>query len=125
MPNFMNLPSFTEDGDVNVVIETPRGSRAKFAYEPKLKTFTLSKSLLVGLTYPHDWGFVPSTKADDGDPLDIMVVHDAATFPGIVLTCRIIGILQIKQKGIRQRQGRAQRPPICGAPQVAFRAGSS
>ena len=99
MPNFMNLPSFTEDGDVNVVIETPRGSRAKFAYEPKLKTFTLSKSLLVGLTYPHDWGFVPSTKADDGDPLDIMVVHDAATFPGIVLTCRIIGILQIKQKG--------------------------
>jgi inorganic pyrophosphatase len=99
MPNFMNLPSFTEDGDVNVVIETPRGSRAKFAYEPKLKTFTLSKSLLVGLTYPHDWGFVPSTKTDDGDPLDIMVVHDAATFPGIVLTCRIIGILQIKQKG--------------------------
>jgi inorganic pyrophosphatase len=98
MPNFINLPSFTEDGDVYVVIETPRGSRAKFAYEPKLETFTLSKSLLVGLTYPHDWGFVPSTKADDGDPLDIMVVHDAATFP-VVLTCRIIGVLQIKQKG--------------------------
>ena len=98
MPNFINLPSFTEDGDVYVVIETPRGSRAKFAYEPKLETFTLSKSLLVGLTYPHDWGFVPSTKADDGDPLDIMVVHDAPTFPGLVLTCRIIGILQIKQK---------------------------
>jgi inorganic pyrophosphatase len=92
MPNFINLPSFTEDGDVYVVIETPRGSRAKFAYEPKLETFTLSKSILVGLTYPHDWGFVPSTKADDGDPLDIMVVHDAATFPGLVLTCRI-GIL--------------------------------
>jgi len=107
MPNFMNLPSFTEDGDVNVVIETPRGSRAKFAYEPKLKTFTLSKSLLVGLTYPHDWGFVPSTKADDGDPLDIMVVHDAATFPGIVLTCRIIGILQIKQKG--KGKGKVER----------------
>jgi inorganic pyrophosphatase len=54
--------------------------------------------LLTGLTYPHDWGFVPSTKADDGDPIDIMVVHDAATFPGIVLTCRVIGILQIEQK---------------------------
>lgn len=65
---------------------------------PRLKTFTLSKSLLTGLTYPHDWGFVPSTKADDGDPIDIMVVHDAATFPGTVLTCRIIGILQIEQK---------------------------
>jgi inorganic pyrophosphatase len=80
------------------VVETPRGSRAKFDYDPKLKTFTLSKSLLTGLTYPHDWGFVPSTKADDGDPIDIMVVHDAATFPGIVLTCRVIGILQIEQK---------------------------
>jgi inorganic pyrophosphatase len=98
MPNFINLPLFTEDGDVHVVVETPRGSRAKFAYDPKLETFVLSKSLLTGLTYPHDWGFMPSTKADDGDPLDIMVIHDAATFPGVVLTCRIIGILQIEQK---------------------------
>jgi inorganic pyrophosphatase len=73
MPNFINLPPFTEDGDVHVVVETPRGSRAKFAYDPKLETFILSKSLLTGLTYPHDWGFVPSTKADDGDPLDIGV----------------------------------------------------
>jgi inorganic pyrophosphatase len=98
MPNFIKLPAFTDDGDVYVVVETPRGSRAKFAYDPKLETFTLSKSLLIGLTYPHDWGFVPSTKADDGDPLDIMVVHDAATFPGLVLICRPIGILQIEQK---------------------------
>jgi inorganic pyrophosphatase len=98
MPNLINLPPFTEDGDVCVVIETPRGSRAKFDYDPKLKTFTLSKSLLTGLTYPYDWGFVPSTKADDGDPIDVMVVHDAATFPGIILTCRVIGILQIEQK---------------------------
>ena len=105
MPNFLNLPPFTEDGDVHVVVETPRGSRAKFAYDPKLQSFILSKSLLTGLTYPHDWGFVPSTKADDGDPLDIMVIHDAATFPGIVLTCRVIGILQIEQKS----KGKAER----------------
>jgi inorganic pyrophosphatase len=106
MPNFINLPHLTEDGDVQVVVETPRGSRAKFAYDPKLETFILSKSLLTGLTYPHDWGFVPSTKAADGDPLDIMVIHDAATFPGIVLTCRIIGILQIEQKS---KKGKAER----------------
>ena len=68
MPNFMNLPPFTEDGGVQVVVEMPRGSRAKFAYDPKLETFALTKSLLTGLTYPHDWGFVPSTNADDGDP---------------------------------------------------------
>jgi inorganic pyrophosphatase len=104
MPNFVNLPAFTEDGDVQVVIETPRGSRAKFAYEPKLETFTLSKSLLTGLTYPHDWGFVPSTKADDGDPLDIMVIHDATTFPGVVLVCRLIGVLQIEQKSKKKRE---------------------
>jgi inorganic pyrophosphatase len=54
MPNFINLPPFTEDGDVHVVVETPRGSRAKFASEPKLETFILSKSLLAGLTYRHD-----------------------------------------------------------------------
>jgi inorganic pyrophosphatase len=105
MPNFINLPAFTEDGDVHVVVETPRGSRAKFAYDPKLETFSLTKSLLTGLTYPHDWGFVPSTKAEDGDPLDIMVIHDAATFPGLVVTCRVIGILQIEQKN----KGNAER----------------
>jgi inorganic pyrophosphatase len=98
MPNLLNLPAFAEGSDVHVVVETPRGSRAKFAYNPELGTFILSKSLLTGLTYPHDWGFVPSTKADDGDPLDIMVIHDAATFPGLVVTCRVIGILQIEQK---------------------------
>jgi len=78
MPNFINLPPFTENG-----------SRAQLTYDPKLETFALTKSLLTGLTYPHDWGFVPSTKADDGDPLDIMIIHDPATFPGLVVTCRV------------------------------------
>jgi hypothetical protein len=105
MPSLNKLPTFSEDGDVHVVIETPRGSRAKLAYDPKLETFALTKSLLTGLTYPHDWGFVPSTKAGDGDPLDIMVIHDAATFPGLVLTCRIIGVLQIEQKSKRRKSG--------------------
>jgi inorganic pyrophosphatase len=104
MPNLIDLPSFSEDGDVRVVIETPRGSRAKFRYEPEMQTFTLSKSLLVGLTYPHDWGFVPSTTADDGDPLDIMVIHDAATMPGLVLACRVIGVLQIEQRSKNKRE---------------------
>ncbi len=104
MPNFLKLPPFTEDGDIHVVVETPRGSRAKFAYDPKLKSFALSKSLLTGLTYPHDWGFVPSTRADDGDPLDIMVIHDAATFPGLIVTCRAIGILQIEQKSKKKTE---------------------
>jgi inorganic pyrophosphatase len=98
MPNFFNLPLLTKDGDLHVVIETPRGSHVKFAYDPKLRGFVLRKSLLTGLTYPHDWGFAPSTKADDGDPLDVMVIHDGTTFPGVVVICRVIGILQIEQK---------------------------
>jgi inorganic pyrophosphatase len=98
MPNFFSLPLFTEDGDIHTVVETPRGSHVKFAYDPKLKAFVLRKSLLAGLTYPHDWGFAPSTKADDGDPLDVMVIHDGTTYPGVVVICRVIGILQIEQK---------------------------
>ena len=98
MTKLTNLPLFNANGDLHVVIETPRGSRAKLAYDPKLKAFVLRKDLLTGLTYPHDWGFAPSTKADDGDPLDVMVINDAATFPGVVLACRVIGILQIDQK---------------------------
>lgn len=98
MPNLLNLPTFAQDGDVHVVVETPRGSRAKFAYDPNLEVFSLTKSLLTGLTYPYDWGFVPSTRADDGDPIDVMMVHDGASFPGLVVTCRVIGVLQIEQK---------------------------
>lgn len=98
LSNLIGLPAFTENGDIRVVVETPRGSRSKLAYDPELEVFTLSKSLLIGLAYPHDWGFVPSTKADDGDPIDIMVIHDAATYPGLVLECRVIGVLQIEQK---------------------------
>jgi inorganic pyrophosphatase len=108
MTNLLKLPTFNDD-EIHVVVETPRGSRAKLDYDPKVKTFTLSKSLLAGLTYPYDWGFLPSTRAEDGDPLDVMVLHDAATFPGLVLTCNIIGILQVEQRSNRKRSERNDR----------------
>ena len=105
MSNLFKLPTFSDDGNLRVVVETPRGSQAKLDYDPKLKTFALSKSLLTGLSYPYDWGFIPATRAEDRDPLDVMVIHDAATFPGLVLACRIIGVLQIRQKS----KGTAER----------------
>ncbi|HEY1862512.1 MAG TPA: inorganic diphosphatase [Roseiarcus sp.] len=118
MANFFNLPLFTDDEDVHVVIETPRGNHVKFAYDPKIKAFVVRKSLLTGLTYPHDWGFMPSTKADDGDPLDAMVIHDGTTFPGVVVICRVIGILQIEQRSKNKSErndrlfaGRCARTP--------------
>ena len=53
---------------------------------------------MAGLTYPYDWGFIPSTKAEDGDPLDVLVIHGAQTYPGVVLRCRPVGILEVEQK---------------------------
>src|ERR1700754_3219198 len=89
-------------------VETPRGSRAKLEFDPKLGAFTLAKPLLAGLTYPYDWGFIPSTKAEDGDPLDVLIIHDAATYPGLVLTCKPIGVLEVVQssKGKKERNNR-------------------
>jgi inorganic pyrophosphatase len=104
MPNLLKLPSWGADGVLHVVVETPRGARAKFKFDPDLDAFVLSKSLMLGLSYPYDWGFVPSTLADDGDPLDAMVVHDAATTPGMVIKCRILGVLEVAQTANRRRQ---------------------
>lgn len=82
---------------LRVVIETPKGSRNKFAFEPKEHIFELKKVLPAGMTFPYDFGFVPSTIADDGDPVDVLVLMDEPAFPGCVLTCRPIGVIQGEQ----------------------------
>jgi inorganic pyrophosphatase len=97
MVDLLKLPVRNDDGDVHVVVETTRGSAAKLEYNPDLEVFTLSKALILGLTYPYDWGFVPSTKGEDGDPIDALVLHDTATAPGLVLKCKIIGVLEVLQ----------------------------
>ena len=81
---------------------------SKLEFDPKLGAFTLAKPLVAGLTYPYDWGFIPSTKAEDGDPLDVLIIHDAATYPGLVLTCKPIGVLEVLQssKGKKERNDR-------------------
>jgi inorganic pyrophosphatase len=114
MTNFAKIPCHDDDGNIHVVIETPRGGRAKLKYDPRLKAFTLSKSLMLGLTYPYDWGFIPSTAGDDGDPLDVMVLHDAATTPGLVLTCQVIGVLEAvdEKKGKKQANDRIIAVPL-------------
>jgi inorganic pyrophosphatase len=67
------LGARSKAGDVRVVVEVPRGSRAKFKYDPELLAFTYSRPLVLGVEYPYDWGFVPSTMASDGDPLDVRI----------------------------------------------------
>lgn len=97
MPDFLTLPTLASPKEIHVVVETPRFARAKFKYEPDLGVFMLSRSLTLGLSYPFDWGFVPSTVASDGDPIDALILHDLATSPGMVLKCRPIGILDVAQ----------------------------
>ncbi|MGF6308782.1 inorganic pyrophosphatase [Bradyrhizobium sp. i1.8.4] len=113
MTNLMKLPTWADEKNIYSVIETPRGSTCKLESDPDLKAFTLAKPLMVGLTYPYDWGFIPSTKADDGDPLDVLVIHDSQTYPGVVLPCRPIGILEILQtrKGRKERNDRVFAAP--------------
>lgn len=90
------------DGDdkdlVRVVIETPKGSRNKFAFDPKEQIFELKKVLPAGMTFPYDFGFVPSTKAADGDPVDVLVLMDEPAFAGCALTCRLIGVIEGEQR---------------------------
>jgi inorganic pyrophosphatase len=92
------IPAFSEAGDVHVVVETIRGSRAKFKYDPDTKALLFSRSLRLGLAYPYDWGFIPSTMAEDGDPLDGLVLNEFATFPGALIRCRPIGVLEVRQR---------------------------
>ena len=80
-----------------VVVETPKGSRNKFAFDPKLRVFELRRVLPSGMTFPYDFGFLPSTEADDGDPVDVLVLMDEPAFPGCVVMCRPIGVIQGEQ----------------------------
>jgi len=108
MPKLTKLPTWSDKTHVHAIVETPRGSRVKMSFDPKMSAFTLDKPLLAGLTYPYDWGFIPSTKAPDGDPLDVLIIHDAATYPGLVMYCKPIGVLEIVQtkEGKKERNDR-------------------
>ena len=100
--NFENaierMPTFVENSElINVIIETPKGSRNKYAYEPNTGLFTVDKVLPVGCTFPLDFGFVPGTLAGDGDPLDALMLSDEPSFPGCWMTARVLGVMQAEQ----------------------------
>jgi len=83
---------------VEVVIESPRATQAKYKFDPKEKLFKLKRLLPLGMVFPYDFGFIPGTVGEDGDPLDAMVMSEFASFTGAHLTCRIIGALKAEQQ---------------------------
>ena len=91
-------PTYSEEKDVHVLIETPKGSCNKYEYDPATSLFFLRKILPSGVVFPLDFGFVPATKSMNGNPLEALVLMEQPTFPGIVVPCRPIGILKARQK---------------------------
>lgn len=90
-------PIDKQDGILQVIIETPKGSRNKFAFDPEQRVFTLRKVLPAGMTFPYDFGFLPKTIAPDGDPFDVLLLMDEPAYPGVMVRARLIGVIEGEQ----------------------------
>jgi inorganic pyrophosphatase len=82
---------------LQVIIETPAGSRNKFAFDPDQGIFALKNVLPAGMVFPYDFGFLPKTLAPDGDPIDVLLLMDVPAFPGIAVKARLIGVIEGEQ----------------------------
>jgi inorganic pyrophosphatase len=91
-------PFDAESEALRIVIETPKGSRNKYSYDPECDCMQLSTVLPEGMVFPYDFGFIPSTLGDDGDPLDVLILMEAPVIPGCVVRTRLIGAIEAQQK---------------------------
>lgn len=92
------LPAWNSDsGLLNVIVDTPKGCRNKYKYDEEYGLWRLSKVLPLGASFPFDFGFIPSTRGEDGDPIDALVLLDEPAFPGCVVPARLIGVLEAEQ----------------------------
>ncbi len=82
---------------LNVVVETPKGSRVKYSYDPENGVFILSKALPCGMSFPFNFGFIPGTQGDDGDPLDILILNEEPLITGCLLHVRPIAVIKASQ----------------------------
>ena len=82
---------------LQVIIETPAGSRNKFAFDPDQGIFALKKVLPAGMAFPYDFGFLPRTLAPDGDPIDVLLLMDEPAFPGVAVRANLIGVIEGEQ----------------------------
>ena len=106
------------DGLVVIVVETPSGSGNKLKFDDELGVYRLDRVLPAGMTFPFDFGFIPETVAEDGDPLDAIVLLDSPVHPGCVVLARLIGILEAEQrdKGRRTWERNDRLVAVAGGP---------
>lgn len=104
---FDKLTTFDKkSGELNVVIETPKGSRNKYSYDEKLGIFVMKGVLALGHSFPYDFGFIPQTLGGDGDPLDVLILMDEPAFAGCLIPSRLIGVIEAEQT---ERDGKTER----------------
>jgi len=95
---FDDIPAFAdEDGNLNAIVETAHESRNKFKFDEELDLFRLTPVLHAGLIFPYDFGFVPGTLGEDGDPLDVLLLMEEPTFAGCLVVARPIGVIEAVQ----------------------------
>jgi inorganic pyrophosphatase len=90
-------PFDKKDSTLQVIIETPKGSRNKFSFDPEQEIFSLKSTLPAGMVFPYDFGFLPRTLAEDGDPIDVLLFMDEPAFPGCLVPSRFIGVIRGEQ----------------------------
>ncbi|WP_310486901.1 inorganic diphosphatase [Chamaesiphon sp. VAR_69_metabat_338] len=98
------IPAQPKYGIINVLIEIPAGSKNKYEFDKDMNAMALDRVLSSSVQYPYDYGFIPNTLGNDGDPLDGMVMMDQPTFPGCVIAARPIGMLEMIDGGDRDEK---------------------
>jgi inorganic pyrophosphatase len=98
------IPAQPKPGLLNVLIEIPAGSKNKYEFDKDMNAFALDRVLYASVVYPFDYGFIPNTLADDGDPLDGLVIMDQPTFPGCVIAARPVGMMEMIDGGDRDEK---------------------
>ena len=105
--SYLYLEAFdSKTGSLNVIIDTPKGSRNKFKYDDEHGLFKLSGVLPAGASFPYDFGYVPSTHGEDGDPLDVLLLMDDPAFVGCLVPARLLGVIEAEQT---ERTGETMR----------------
>jgi len=105
--NLFRLPTFDpETGEIMAVVETPKGSRNKYNYDGRWGAFRLGGVLSEGMSFPYDFGFIPSTLGEDGDPIDVLILLDVPVVVGCLVTVRLLGVIEAEQQ---ERDGQRMR----------------